>query len=297
MAQVDWNLVDHSPGASFISYDIQELTELTNEVFTIKHRAPDIAIALPKGRANVRQAAKYIYGAKQTSPKKVDELRREVYRAYWLRGEDIESVEVLERIARRLDIPAIDLDDPTLDEYVETATKVWRGGPFENRLPAMRRDIEKPLCGLPSKKDCVGYVLTGTEVTFDYSSHSCEYAAKPILVAMGDWARFWHVGDLLREELDIIYVGMLDSLSEQRSSGLNPDIVVVAETEEHRLLPDLQEVKALLDQSTALVTLLDKSGIDASEHALYSQSSDEIIDLEQDVIQVKRKLMSLINKP
>ena len=54
--QVEWRLIQHAPEIDSQSCSAEEQVELASEVATVRHRAPEISIALPPCRPNTGYA-------------------------------------------------------------------------------------------------------------------------------------------------------------------------------------------------------------------------------------------------
>ena len=88
-------MIQHAPAIDSKNFSTEEQAELADEVFTVRHRAPEIPIALPPARPNTALANGVLTEILKIEPSKADNFRCLVYKALWVDGLDISSPEVL----------------------------------------------------------------------------------------------------------------------------------------------------------------------------------------------------------
>jgi hypothetical protein len=72
--------------------------QLAGEVFTVRHRPPEVAIALPPIWSNSRRATEAYVAAMTIDTARATDLRRDIYRALWKDGRDINDPAVVTQL-------------------------------------------------------------------------------------------------------------------------------------------------------------------------------------------------------
>lgn len=222
--QLDWRLIDHNPQASFFSYSDQELIDLTEEIFTIRQRAPDLDILLPQGRCNIRNAGMLLSWVKEHRPESFFPLQRRIYRAYWAEDINIESSQLLEALASQvgLDAPEIkSLNTAILDHW----TQAWDRSAFDRRIPVIMHSEKEFHLGLPPKPELMAYLEDPTADIVSQSA-SCVYEVRPTLAIMGDWSEAWSLMRGLRLQYDLFFFADPGALAERCRSLGEPDLLL-----------------------------------------------------------------------
>jgi predicted DsbA family dithiol-disulfide isomerase len=97
-----WRGVQHAPHLprTLKAWQASSLAELQHEVAVVRRLAPDLPIALPRGKPNTHEAILCAAQRIQEDPLDGLELVRNIYRAFWCEGRDISDRQVLEDLAR-----------------------------------------------------------------------------------------------------------------------------------------------------------------------------------------------------
>ena len=110
--RIEWRGVQHAPhlpipmaqaGPTFAS-------ELAREVQFVQRLAPEVPIALPRGKPNTGSAIRAVAAAMNIDPRKAHRLATSLYRVFWQHGTDISDPSVIRELADQADLP--DLSSP-----------------------------------------------------------------------------------------------------------------------------------------------------------------------------------------
>jgi predicted DsbA family dithiol-disulfide isomerase len=125
--------------------------ELQVEVRGIHRWAPDLPIAVPRGKPNTARPIAAAAAAFRQAPTKAHRFKSSLYEAFWRDGRDISSPEVIDDLAR-----AAGLTDPLDLAAVSNDVARWQGewlGSGLGSVPSMVRSDGQALVGLASLED------------------------------------------------------------------------------------------------------------------------------------------------
>ena len=274
---VNWCLINHNPHASYSTFSNKELVELTEEVFTIRHRAPDIPIVLPTGRPNVAAAEQLLYAVKRQQPEKHPELRTAIYRAYWVNDCNIEAEDVLEDCLQQCNISGVEISPGDKDKLIETS-EFWNCGPYERRLPVIQKNSGEFVLGLPTKEDLLSYLSDPDTPLKNTTINACSYGERSSIAVIGNWPRFWEAGKNLRQQSDLLYCPDIDHACQQISSaeGSNLLVMVIDRFEQEHMEMFNTLISHCLRHSRPLI-LFTQSIDDQLAVKLYKQGCSDIL--------------------
>jgi len=104
--RIEWRGVQHAPhlpipmaqvGPTFAS-------ELAREVQFVQRLAPEVPIALPRGKPNTGPAILAVAAAMNIDPRKTHRLAMSLYRVFWQHGTDISDPSVIRELADQADL-------------------------------------------------------------------------------------------------------------------------------------------------------------------------------------------------
>ncbi len=162
---VDFRPIQHAPGISSNQSSIEILSELTREVAEVRRRAPSARINLPLFRPDSGPASALVHAVGRTAPALAAKLRRRVYRALWIDGQDISSPEVLSGLLRELDIDPPDESAADAAE-LETWQQDWdRNAEFDRSIPIVISARGETVVGFPLEPELDAFLETGSLLT------------------------------------------------------------------------------------------------------------------------------------
>lgn len=86
---MEWEPIEHTAMVSWCACSPDEHAELAAEVFTVRHRAPEVPIRLPAGRPRTSAANRLYAAVRGRDPALAPRLRQGIYQALWEDGRDI----------------------------------------------------------------------------------------------------------------------------------------------------------------------------------------------------------------
>ena len=146
--EVEWRGIEHEPDlpVPMLVGDEDLLAELTEEVTSVRERAPEVEIRLPPGKPNTAQAVRVAAAAHRVDPDRGRDFRQAVYRAFWTEGSDISRSGVLDEIAHEHGLA--ELDVLPADELLVTSWRLdWERSPLRG-VPLLIREDGEVLYGL-----------------------------------------------------------------------------------------------------------------------------------------------------
>ena len=115
--RISWRGVEHEPElpVPMALDDVEIAAELAEEVQSVRARAPEVAIAVPPGKANTAAGLLATAAALRVDAVRGADFRRAVYRAFWRDGRDVSDPAVLEVACGDLREPPVVLDQQHVD--------------------------------------------------------------------------------------------------------------------------------------------------------------------------------------
>lgn len=203
-ARVDWRPVEHAPDAGGSAPSVDELSELANEVFTVRHRAPEVPIVLPGVRPQTATANLVFTAVARLRPDLAPQLRSALYRAIWIEGQDISDPTRLSSVLAGLGLEGIEAEDADRRK-LEADQVAWETGPFDRRIPSMLGPADSVLLGLCSPNEIGSFVRGEREAV--QSSGSCSLVARSVVLVVGDPRPVWRLVSQLTPSLQVLLAG------------------------------------------------------------------------------------------
>lgn len=171
--QVDFRCVQHAPAVSSGDTGFDVIGELIDEVAEVRRRAPSTNINVPLFRPNSGPASALVCALQKLHPERAGPLRRRIFRALWVDGEDISRPGRLAAYLRELGI-----DAPAADELrpqqLERWQQSWTGNPeFDRALPVVISDRGDTVIGFPLEPELDAFLESGSLVTDQSPSGVC----------------------------------------------------------------------------------------------------------------------------
>ena len=156
--RIAWRGVEHEPELPVpMALDNPEIAaELAEEVQSVRGRAPEVAIAVPPGKANTAAGLLATAAALRTDASRGADFRQAVYRAFWRDGRDVSDLEVLEALARDHGLPALGTR-PEDALTVASWRLEWERSPLRG-VPLLIRDDGETVYGLKDLETLASFV-------------------------------------------------------------------------------------------------------------------------------------------
>jgi predicted DsbA family dithiol-disulfide isomerase len=156
--RIDWRGVQHAPhlptpiahaGPAFAS-------ELAREVQVVQRLAPEVPIALPRGKPNTALAIAAVAAAMDRDPSTAHRFAASLYRVFWQYGTDISDPSVIQDLAREADLLDISMT-PAVTARVTAWHEAWvdRG---VGSVPDLIRQDGESVTGLVDLDTVRGFV-------------------------------------------------------------------------------------------------------------------------------------------
>jgi protein-disulfide isomerase len=163
--RVEFRAVQHAPASSSSDNGFEILSELTSEVAELRRRAPSIPVNVPLFRPSTAAAAALVNAVNDSDPVKAGLLRRQIYRALWVDGQDISRSEVLNGLLQELEIEPPAPDDLRDDELIAWQSE-WDCSPeFDRSIPVLINGSGETVIGFPLQPELDSFLQTGSMVS------------------------------------------------------------------------------------------------------------------------------------
>jgi predicted DsbA family dithiol-disulfide isomerase len=156
--RIAWRGVEHEPELPVpMALDDPEIAaELAEEVRSVRARAPEIAIAVPPGKASTAAGLLAAAAALRIDPARGADFRQAVYRAFWRDGRDVSDPAVLAALAREQGLPAL-ATRPDDEVAVASWRLEWERSPLRG-VPLLIRDDGETVYGLKDLETLASFV-------------------------------------------------------------------------------------------------------------------------------------------
>ena len=225
--RVDFRTIQHALSTSSGQTGIEVLGELTREVAELRRRAPSVNINVPLFRPSSGPASSLVIAVRKRNPLQAAQLRRSVFRALWIDGEDISDPAVLAKLITELDIEAPDIRASGTAE-LDAWQDAWGGNAdFDGSIPIVISESGEVVIGFPLEPELDAFLQTGSMVSDQSTPAICELEQRQrILVLDNDLHSLQTIVTQMRDA----QVEVFGSFAELVAAALNhgmPDLVIV----------------------------------------------------------------------
>jgi predicted DsbA family dithiol-disulfide isomerase len=156
--RITWRGVEHEPElpVPMALDDLDIAAELAEEVRSVRARAPEVAIALPPGKANTGAGLLATAAALRIDAVRGADFRHAVYRAFWRDGRDVSDPVVLEALARDQGFRALGAR-PEDAVTVASWRLEWERSPLQG-VPLLIREDGETVYGLKDMETLASFV-------------------------------------------------------------------------------------------------------------------------------------------
>jgi predicted DsbA family dithiol-disulfide isomerase len=159
--QVAWRGVEHEPElpVPMARDDVEIVAELAEEVDAVRSRAPEVAIAVPPGKANTAAGLRAAAAALRVDAGRGAAFRQALYRAFWRDGRDISDPAVLDELANAVGLsPRLTRPEDALT--VASWRLEWERSPLRG-VPLLVREDGEIVYGLKDAETLERFVRAG----------------------------------------------------------------------------------------------------------------------------------------
>ncbi len=146
--RVEWRGVQHAPRLPIpMARASSELAEeLGQEVAAILRLAPEVRIAVPRGKANTSRAIASVAAVRPLAPAQASAFKDAIYRRFWVSGDDISDPGVLSALAREAGLGVLP-SGPEAGQRAARWQRDWDASGLRG-VPSLLRDDGCALAGL-----------------------------------------------------------------------------------------------------------------------------------------------------
>ena len=197
--EIDWRPIQHIP-TEHSRCNIEDLSVLASEVFTVRHRAPEVTIAMPQTRPLSTAATQMFTTLRQRDPELARRFRTLIYRALWIEDLDISKPEVIANIVKEAGKAEEISRRPRTEDIDSIALwqREWEEGGFDGRIPTITASDGRVLKGLAAPAD-IWCFLEGRPAESE-ASGVCEFVPRPIVLVTGEPQNIWPLLTTIKQD-------------------------------------------------------------------------------------------------
>jgi len=163
--RVDFRMVQHAADVHSEQVNLEVLSALTTEVAEVRRRAPSTEINVPMFRPCSAAAAALVYTICRLDPIEAVQLRRRIFRAFWVEGQDISKPGTL--AALLLDM-GLELASPypLSNEELSTWQSEWANNTeFDGNLPVVISENGETVVGFLLEPELDAFLTSGSLIS------------------------------------------------------------------------------------------------------------------------------------
>ncbi len=184
--RVEFRTIQHAPTISSSHAGLEIISDLTNEVADVRRRAPSTRINVPMFRPNTEAASALQTVINHQDPARASLLRRRIFQALWVEGQDISDPKLLARLLRELEI-----EPPAGDSAARREMGAWQqdwdgSREYGHNIPIVISDRGETVIGFPLEPEMDAFLKTGSLITDDTLHGACEKEPLPRILMLDD---------------------------------------------------------------------------------------------------------------
>jgi len=163
--RVDFRLVQHAAEVHSEQVNLEVLSALTTEVAEVRRRAPSTEINVPMFRPCSAAASALVYTISRLDPIEAVQLRRRIFRAFWVDGQDISKPGTL---ASLLLDTGLELASPypLSNEELSTWQSEWANNTeFDGNLPVVISENGETVVGFLLEPELDAFLASGSLIS------------------------------------------------------------------------------------------------------------------------------------
>ena len=313
LSRVEWRLIVHAPELSEAAFSLEDESLLANEVFAIHHRAPDVAVSLPKRRPGSSLATRLVMAISQYASDKAPELRLALYRALWQNGLDLSQPNVLETSLREAGLGKfLDLDSktetsngnpmehwefwkllgPEPKELILWQNRWETDESFDRRIPLIENtQTNALLLGLPSEEALYQFLLSRR--AHFVNDDVCVFQPRPVVMVFGWMEHLWSLVQIARESCEILHFSDLETCQQMVVENEDLDFLFI----EHEFVDDevLKSLTTLARSRGLSWVMASKSASEEIELRALNHGAEQYISLDSSSSLHKARIDKLVS--
>ncbi len=164
--RVDFRLVQQLPDARSDQVNLESLSALSAEVAEVRRRVPSIEINLPMIRPNTAPPTALLYKVSKDDPFQAVQLRRRIYQALWIDGQDISDPDLLASLLLDLDIVLASTRVALNSEELSAWQSEWANNTeFDRHLPVVISECGETVIGPLLEPELNAFLESGSLVS------------------------------------------------------------------------------------------------------------------------------------
>lgn len=159
---IDFRLIQQAPEINHHRGSLELLSELTSEVAEVRRRLPSTEINIPMFRPSSAAASALVYAIGRDDPIEAARLRRRIYRALWVDGEDISDPGTLASLLQELDIELPSHDNLSNEELTAWQSEWANNTEFNRNLPVIISESGETVIGFLLEPELAAFLESGS---------------------------------------------------------------------------------------------------------------------------------------
>ncbi len=162
---IDFRLIQHAPETHSKQGSLELLSELTMEVAEVRRRLPSTEINIPVFRPNSAAATSLVYAIGRDDPVEAARLRRAIFRALWVDGQDISDPDILAFLLLELDIELPSRRDLSNIELTAWQSEWANNSEFDRNLPVVISESGETAIGFLLQPELDAFLESGSMIS------------------------------------------------------------------------------------------------------------------------------------
>ena len=295
--KVEWRVVEHSSESGSYLRSAESMSELASDIFNIRNRAPDITISLPLNLSDSLFPSLCVIAAQHANPEQATQFLSNLYRALWVKGNDISNPSVIFHAQEEAEIDTELETDELCEETLLRWQKEWEHGNFGLRTPVIMADDGRRMVGLVNQQTVLEF-FQGADVVLTAATSSSRYQEKMTIALFGDdqISNLWPLLSSLRDDSNILLPQSLASLQEMLLSAERcPDLVLLQNTGQHPNLIELCRSMAHLTREKQVpLAVIGIPITDADEVSLYDLGVADYLLQQRNALIIQARINILL---
>lgn len=224
---IDFRLIQRAPEIQNQRGSLELLSELTTEVAEVRRRLPSTEINIPMFRPSSAAASSLVYAVGRDDPVEAVRLRRRIYRALWVDGQNISDPGTLASLLQELDIELPSHDNLTNAELMAWQSEWANNTEFNRNLPVIISECGETIMGFLLEPELDAFLESGSVVSDNVSNGLWQPKRRQrILVLDNDAKSLRMIVEQMHDTQIEIVEDLIGLIAHVRNLGM-PDLLMV----------------------------------------------------------------------